>query len=83
MPSTTELEALLREAGVIPTPAQQDALREAVCRFADEAKTEGMRPEKVILALRSVMKAAGDKTPDSVIQHVIDWCMRRYFRSDD
>lgn len=83
MPSTTELETLLREADVLLTSAQEEALREAVCRFADEARVEGMRPEKVILALRSVMKAAGDKNPDSVIHRVIDWCMRRYFRSDD
>ncbi len=42
-----------------------------------------MRPEKVIVAIRSAMKAAGDKAPDDVIHSVIDWCLRRYFESDD
>jgi hypothetical protein len=83
VPSTTEIEAILKEAGAVLSPSQWEALREAVCRFADEARAEGMRPEKVIVAIRSAMKAAGDKAPDDVIHSVIDWCLRRYFESDD
>lgn len=80
MPTTTELEAILTQAGAVLSPSEEEALREAVCRFAGEARAEGMPPETVIQAIRSVVKAAGNKTSDDVIQRVIEWCMQEFFR---
>ena len=80
MPSTVELEACLSAAGRYPTEQHEERLREAVCRFAGEAKKEGMPPEVVIRTIHDAVKAAGNTTSDSMIQRVIEWCLAEYYR---
>lgn len=80
MPSTFELEALLRSAGRHPTEEQEAQLREAICRFAAEAKKEGMPTDAVIREIHEAVKAAGNTTSDPMIQRVIEWCLAEYYR---
>ena len=81
-PPATELEQILAEAGAAPTPEQEEAIRECACRFADAARAHGTRPEQIVAALRSIFRASGDLAPDAMVQRVIDWCLRRYFKTD-
>jgi hypothetical protein len=81
-----ELAAMARNE-----PATTEKLREAVCAFVDEMKSEGKPAEAVIIAAKQVAAMTGllampeqdvlQRSPqaDRVITDVVRWCIERYY----
>jgi tellurite resistance protein len=72
-------------------PAATEKLREAVCAFVDEMKSEGKPAEAVIIAAKQVAATTGllpmpeqdvllrSPHADRVITDVVRWCIERYY----
>lgn len=79
------------------TPQAHDgvhALREAVCSFVRQAKSDGRQIETVIVALKDIMGVPDrpnrifreeEDTPPNVllIRRVVRWCITEYYGGDD
>jgi hypothetical protein len=80
LPSTSDIEAVLADrARGIPDPQREDQLRERLCAYVDAARSEGMLPEQVVIAVRDAVKRSGARLADRTTQRVTQWCMERYF----
>jgi hypothetical protein len=77
--STELMEALFRKAGLLPTVAQLDAIREATCAYVDEMKAEGARPEQVVIGVRGAWRQSNSQLPTSLLEVLIEDCLKRYF----
>jgi hypothetical protein len=72
-------------------PEAGDKLREAVCAFVDEMKSEGKPAEAVIIAAKQVAAMTGllpmpeqdvllrSPYADRVITDVVRWCIERFY----
>src|SRR3712207_4794075 len=82
--------AVVRAARAAPAPTPE--LREAVCDYVRELKARGYPPERMLVAVKTVVAEGGirrkawadrDLTaihPESeVIDHVVTWCVEQYF----
>jgi|SRR4051812_33275750 hypothetical protein len=78
IPDNRALVAAFSAIGHAPRASEEDALRQAVCDYVVAAKSAGMTPEQIIIAIRSTPISGGDILP-SIMQKVIDWCLDRYF----
>ena len=68
-------------AKVLPATAEQRAeLRSMVCALTDELKQAGAPPERVVIKLRAVARAAGfDGFADALVSEAVRWCLEQYF----
>jgi hypothetical protein len=54
----------------------------SACAFVDAARSEGMLPEHVVIAVRDAVKRSGARLADRTTQRVTQWCMQRYFQRE-
>ena len=75
-----------------PTPE----LREAVCDYVRELKGRGQPPERVLVAVKTVIGDVGLRRQrawtlehgptyleDDIIERVVEWCIEEYFRTGE
>ena len=56
-------------------------LQPLVCAVVDEMISDGVLPERILIAMRQIVQDAGlDWQDDRIGEPVIRWCLRRYFR---
>ncbi len=76
---TRALTAIRTSAGA-PTSEQRAELRSTVCAVTDEMKQAGAPPERVIIKLRALARAAGfDGFAEPLVNEAVHWCLDRYF----
>ena len=83
--------AVMRAARLARAPTPE--LREAACAYVRELKRRGYAPERVLVAVKTLVTDAGLKRtgvwadrgslpihPDTeVMDHVVAWCIEEYF----
>ena len=87
-----ELEVMLDGVSYPVDARAAHQLRAKVCEFADELRTRGVSPERVILAVKDVLRQAGYEsstrtksteallTPrDHLLGDVVSWCIEGYY----
>ena len=85
-PHRVPIEALLAQA--VGEPGQMPpALHRAVCDFVREARSMGVPPERVIVALKTMTgNAVRGRVPDeryhALVERVITLCLEEYYRPD-
>jgi hypothetical protein len=62
-------------------PAEEEALREAVCNYVAAAKKAGMTPEQIIVVMRNAAQSSSPGVLPSLMQRVVDWCLEKYFEA--
>ncbi len=67
-------------SGSSPTDEQREEVRTHVCALTDEMKQAGYAPERVIIKVRALARAAGiDGFADPLVSEAVRWCLDRYF----
>lgn len=66
-----------------PTDEQREEVRTHVCALTDEMKQAGHPPERIIIKVRALARAAGiDGFADPLVSEAVRWCLDRYFPAD-
>ena len=63
-------------------PGHGAAMRDvqaAVCALVDELRAQGLAPEKVLVIVKGHVATRADR-PAEMIDDVVRWCIRRYYR---
>ena len=59
---------------------QREALRQAVCAFVDELKSEGMSAERVVIEMRVIANDVRFSVlDDHVVEDAVRWCIAHYY----
>jgi len=77
-PDLSALASVFASLGLIVRPEQETALRDAICDFVISAKSHGMQPEQVIVAVRAAARSSSQVSP-ALMQRAIQWCIDKYF----
>jgi hypothetical protein len=80
-PDLGALVAAFESLGLVVRPEQEVALRDAICDFVVSAKSHGMPPEQVIVAVRTASKSSLHDVSPALMQRAIQWCLDKYFDS--
>lgn len=82
--------ALTRAFAAVPThsvPLTEDErsdLQGKVCALTDEMKQTGAPPERVIIKIRTLARAAGlDGFADALVGDAVRWSLDRYFPAEN
>ena len=89
---TAEALAVSLAGASLKSDASKSALRDAVCEFVGARKTQGLKPEQVVVELKTIVRAATPRRPDvgspeeresaMVMQQSLEWCIAEYYRTD-
>ena len=71
------------ESDAPDSTGMSDQVREAICDFVRELKTQGLAPERVLVSVKTVI-AAASATRDTeeqrrFLQQAISWCIEEYY----
>lgn len=83
--ASTTAVAQLREAFAALTnqpigSADLSLLQPLIYGVVDAMRDEGMFPERIVIVVRRLARETGiDWENDRVSEHIIRWCLRRYF----
>ena len=67
---------------VIPllSDEQRERLRDTVCAFAEELKSEGMSAERVVIEIRVIANDVRFSVlDDHIVEEAVRWCITQYY----
>jgi hypothetical protein len=80
-PDLGALVSAFASLGLVVRPEHEAALRDAICDFVISAKSHGMQPEQVIVAVRAASRSSLHDVSPALMRRAIQWCLDKYFDS--